>query len=99
LAFHRHEDDKDVMIGLRGAAAGSRVDLVAPAISHALEQRKLIVFDLSCTDDIDGHFLGLLLVLSKELGKRDQPLVIADASPRLRRIFRLNRFEFLLADS
>jgi N-acetylglucosaminyldiphosphoundecaprenol N-acetyl-beta-D-mannosaminyltransferase len=41
----------------------------------------------------------LLLVLSKELAKRDRLLVIAGASPRLRRIFRLNRFEFLLADS
>jgi hypothetical protein len=66
-------------------------------ISHALEQQKPIEFDLSRTDHVDGRYFGLLLALWCQLAKRGQSPVISGAT-RLTRIFRLNRFEFLLGD-
>ena len=72
---------------------------VVGAIDHfrdALATGKRMIIDVSKVQHIDARFFGLFLMIRKQLAQRGQTLVFAGASARQRRIFRLNRFEFLL---
>ena len=46
---------------------------------------------------IEARFLGLLLMLNKQLKRRGLHLSFTGSSPRIARIFRLNGFGYLLA--
>lgn len=82
---------------LSGAAAGRLVDRLVPFVDEAAKENRDVTIDLSEVNDADGRFFGLLLDLRTRLAKRGLDLHLAGISPRVRRIFRLNRFEFLLA--
>lgn len=99
LVVERLVDDERVMIRLSGSAFGAEVDHLVRVAKEALNEFKPIALDLSDLDYADGRFFGLLLVLVKQLSSDGLTLSIVRVSPRLRRIFRLNKFEFLLADT
>lgn len=99
LIVERLEDDDRVTIRLSGSATGSEVDRLIQVANDALDESKPITLDLFDMDYADGRFFGLLLVLGKQLSKDGLSLSIVRVRPRLRRIFRLNKFEFLLADA
>lgn len=106
--LHRPQDDfaiqireggNDVTISLIGSVAGADVDKIAPSIDRAIAADKPVRFDLSRTSYVDGRFFGVLLALSQELASKGQSLEVFGVSPRLQGLFRLNRFEFLLASN
>lgn len=105
-ALHRPQDDLSVQfrdggdhvtISPIGSVAGADVDKIAPLIDRGIAADKPVRFDLSRTSYVDGRFFGVLLALSRELASKGQSLEVFGVSPRLQGLFRLNRFEFLLA--
>ncbi|MEH2492858.1 N-acetylglucosaminyldiphosphoundecaprenol N-acetyl-beta-D-mannosaminyltransferase [Bradyrhizobium sp. AZCC 2230] len=90
------ESDGRYTLALSGSAAGEYVDRLLPFVDKAAKEDRDVTIDLSDVSDADGRFFGLLLGLRTQLAKRGLDLHLAGISPRMRRIFRLNRFEFLL---
>ncbi|WOH53733.1 WecB/TagA/CpsF family glycosyltransferase [Bradyrhizobium sp. sBnM-33] len=97
LSISRSEDQGSVTIGLSGAAIAAHVDGAIEQLRDALDSGKRMIVDVSHTQYIDARFFGLFLMVRKQLANRGQKLLFTGASAGLRRIFRLNRFEFLLS--
>jgi N-acetylglucosaminyldiphosphoundecaprenol N-acetyl-beta-D-mannosaminyltransferase len=111
LAFHawrRRLKPTDLQVGLKQSGdtyvvelVGDAVDLyVEEAIRHfrtALESDKKVAVDISKTRSIDPRFFGLFLTLRKRLASRGKQFIFTGVSHETRRIFRLNKFEFLLS--
>ena len=96
FAIRRGESNGSYMLALSGAAAGENVNRLLPFVDEAVNEHRAVTIDLSDVRDADGRFFGLLLGLRTQLARRGLDLHLAGVSPRMRRIFRLNRFEFLL---
>jgi N-acetylglucosaminyldiphosphoundecaprenol N-acetyl-beta-D-mannosaminyltransferase len=97
LLIGKTQAGQSISISLGGVASE---DQIVPAIScfeEALTYRKNIVLDLDGLQFIDARFLGLLLMLRKELKIRKTQLSFTGVSSSISRIFRLNELEFLLA--
>jgi N-acetylglucosaminyldiphosphoundecaprenol N-acetyl-beta-D-mannosaminyltransferase len=73
------------------------VDGAIEQFRDALDSGKRVIVDVSNTQYIDARFFGLFLMVRKQLASRGQALLFMGASAGLRRIFRMNRFEFLLS--
>jgi N-acetylglucosaminyldiphosphoundecaprenol N-acetyl-beta-D-mannosaminyltransferase len=86
-------------INLAGHAVERHVASAIPVFREAIGKSHQLTIDVSGLKAIDPRFLGLLLVVRKQMTVRGGRLQIAGASSRLRRAFRLNRFEFLLNSS
>jgi N-acetylglucosaminyldiphosphoundecaprenol N-acetyl-beta-D-mannosaminyltransferase len=85
-----------VTVSLSGFAIARHVDNVASVFRDAVASNKRIMIDFSNTGAIDARFLGLLLMLRKQLKSRGEIPIFIGLSNRLERIFRLNGLEFLL---
>lgn len=96
FAVRQNHSSGRYVLALSGAAVGESVDRFLPFANEAENEYRAVTIDLSDLDDADGRFFGLLLGLRTRLAKRGLDLHFAGTSPRMRRIFRLNRFEFLL---
>lgn len=83
-------------IKMIGAATAKRVAAVVPYFHNALVKRKPVRIELSETSAIDMRFFGLFLMLRKLLVQQGLRLEFTGLTTRSRRIFRLNRFEYLL---
>jgi hypothetical protein len=59
--------------------------------------RNEITIDLSDTSTVDARFLGLLLILRKQLKRQHGRLTFIGASRRIAKLFRYNELSFLLA--
>jgi N-acetylglucosaminyldiphosphoundecaprenol N-acetyl-beta-D-mannosaminyltransferase len=93
-------DDQSTVIGLSGAALERHLPKAVAHFQDALAPGKDIIIDLSETRLIDCRFLGLLLMLRKELKCRGGNLRFIAIPRSIKRIFRLNALGFLLsADS
>lgn len=93
----RREDHSSVTITVSGAAVAAHVDEAIAQFRAALDSAKPVTVDVSNTQYVDARFFGLFLIVRKQLASRGQKLRFVGASAGLRRIFRLNRFEFLLS--
>jgi len=76
--------------------------LVAKSILRTVERNKTSLkedtsVDGSDTRTVDARFLGLLLMLRKELKSRGTSPILIGMSARLERIFRLHGLGFLLS--
>jgi N-acetylglucosaminyldiphosphoundecaprenol N-acetyl-beta-D-mannosaminyltransferase len=96
LSIRAHEDPNSVTLSLAGAAIAAHVDPAIAHFRHALATRKEITLDVSNTRRVDPRFFGLFLMLRKELAGQGMQLRFTGISPRIRRIFRLNKFDFLV---
>ncbi len=65
---------------------------------EALGAKKPITVDLSQTNAIDARFLGLLLMLRKQLKVQGADLKFTGFSRSLEKTFRLNGVDYLLHD-
>ena len=81
---------------LAGAATERHIDAAIMCFRNALAAQKTIVIDLSHTTAVDQRFLGLLLMLRKQLVQRGDRLMFSGATRRTQKLFRMNGFEFLL---
>ena len=61
-----------------------------------LSAEKPIIINFTDTDLIDARFIGLLLMLKKQLKKRQLPLTFKGVPSHIESILRLNGFGFLL---
>ena len=94
-----YERDQHTTIKLAGHAVERHVAKLIPIFRDSIGKGSLLTIDVSGVRAIDPRFLGLLLIARKQMAARGGRLQIWGASSRLRRAFRLNRFEFLLDPS
>jgi N-acetylglucosaminyldiphosphoundecaprenol N-acetyl-beta-D-mannosaminyltransferase len=85
-----------IKIKIFGPAIDRHVSKIIPVFRDAIALRKRTVIDFSNTSRVDARFLGLLLMLRKNLKARADDLVLIGLSADLKRIFRLNGLDFLL---
>ncbi|WP_024516226.1 WecB/TagA/CpsF family glycosyltransferase [Bradyrhizobium sp. Tv2a-2] len=81
---------------LLGSATKEHVVEAVLSFRQALDRGKPLKVDMRDTETIDPRFLGLLLMVRKELRDRDHELSVVGTPPAIRRAFRLNGFDFLL---
>lgn len=98
LSIEREEVAGAIVFRLKGAACGEQIDLAIASFRSALKTSKNVVINFADTTWIDPRFLGLILMLNKELRGRGLRLSFADASPRITRCLRLNGFEFMFSE-
>lgn len=98
FAIRSSQHDESMTISLTGAATAGKANSLLPFVTQAVEDHKSIEINLAGVDYMDGRFFGVLIGAKRQLARQSLSLTIVGLSPRLRRIFRLNRFEFLLAD-
>jgi N-acetylglucosaminyldiphosphoundecaprenol N-acetyl-beta-D-mannosaminyltransferase len=96
LTIDRSEDQQSSLIKLSGSATSHHIDAAIACFRSALETNKTIVIDVSKISMIDPRFFGLLLMLRKRAIRQGFGLEFTSATPRVRKAFRLNGFEFLL---
>ena len=94
-----YEGDQLKTIKLAGHAIERHVAKLIPMLRDSIGKSNLLTIDISGVTAIDPRFLGLLLIARKQMAARGGRLQIWGASSRLRRAFRLNRFDFLLNPS
>jgi len=83
-------------ISLAGMATGNNVASAILGFRDALAKSSQLTVDVSELRLIDARFFGLLLMVRKHLHEQGGRLEFAGISPRMERVFRLNRFGFLL---
>jgi N-acetylglucosaminyldiphosphoundecaprenol N-acetyl-beta-D-mannosaminyltransferase len=96
LTIERTEEIQSSLVKLSGAATSRHIAAATACFRVVLEVNKPIVIDLSKMGSIDPRFFGLLLMLRKKAIRQELRLEFVSATPNLRKIFRLNGFEFLL---
>lgn len=96
FAIRSSEDPTTVTLGLSGAAVSSNAATAISSFRTALATGKQITVDVSEMHSIDPRFFGLFLMVRKQLVGQGLKLNFTGVSPYTRRMFRLNRFEFLL---
>jgi N-acetylglucosaminyldiphosphoundecaprenol N-acetyl-beta-D-mannosaminyltransferase len=97
LLIEKTNDGQSITISLCGAASEMHVPKATSCFQEALTGKQDIIIDLSNTRLIDARFLGLLLMLRKELKSRGMKLLFTGISRGIERIFRFNELGFLLA--
>ena len=96
LSVDYWEDDKIIVLSPKGAATAQNIDIAAAAFRTALGANKDVTINLDGTELVDARFLGLLLMLNKNLKEGGCALTFARVPARIARLFRLNEFGFLL---
>jgi N-acetylglucosaminyldiphosphoundecaprenol N-acetyl-beta-D-mannosaminyltransferase len=97
LLIRKIHGDQSTVIGLCGSASEAHIPKAISSFQEALAGNGDVVIDLSDTRLIDARFLGLLLMLRKELRSRKSKLRFTGASRGMARIFRLSELGFLLS--
>jgi N-acetylglucosaminyldiphosphoundecaprenol N-acetyl-beta-D-mannosaminyltransferase len=95
LLIKQVELNDSVVVRFHGAATVRHIEKAVFCFRSAIRANKPILIDLSETDAIDARFLGLLLMLRKELARRGADLKLTGAL-RSKRFVCLNGLGFLL---
>ncbi len=93
------QNEIGVTLRISGDATAEHASEAIAFFRDAVLGQKPIVVDLSRTRGVDPRFLGLFLMLRKQLKARGSDLQFVGVSPRLERQFRLNGLEYLLSSS
>jgi len=93
------ENGPAVTVQISGDATANQAPSAAARFRDALAKQRSLKVDLSQTRTIDARFLGLFLMLRKQLKSRGDTLKFVGLSPRLERQFRLNGLKYLLSTS
>jgi len=96
FVIERAEDDKSVILSPQGLADAKNINVAVSSFRAAVTANKHVVINFAGTRLIDTRFLGLLVMLDKQLKGRGFRLTFTNIPPHIRRLFRLNGFEFLL---
>jgi N-acetylglucosaminyldiphosphoundecaprenol N-acetyl-beta-D-mannosaminyltransferase len=97
LLIKKSRDDQSIVIILSGIASERHIPKAIVCFQEALASNQNITIDLSNTRLIDARFLGLLLMLRKELRRRGAKLIFTGVSGAIERIFRLSELQYLLS--
>ena len=98
LVIGQSHGSSSVNLRLSGFATGNYIEEAIAHLREAVIANKKIVINLANTLGIDARFLGLLLVVRKNLKGRGLSLEIEGVSAEMARTFRLNGVGYLLAD-
>jgi N-acetylglucosaminyldiphosphoundecaprenol N-acetyl-beta-D-mannosaminyltransferase len=90
--------DSSVTIQLRGFAVAGTLHQARALLQKAVSDYKNVILDCSELRYLDARFLGLLLMLRKQLSSRGLSLRLVGVRGWIARAFRLHGLEFLLAD-
>lgn len=96
LAIERTEDHKSVILSINGDAIERNVSDAVASFRDAAAVHKHFVINFTKTRLIDARFLGLLLMLRKQVTGRGGRLNFVGMTPQVAKIFRLNGFGYLL---
>ena len=94
--IHYTENPRSVLVSIAGAAIERHIDAAIDCFRKAIEGENDIEIDLSNLRVIDPRFFGLLLMVRKLSIRRGFQLQFSNATPRIKKMFRLNGFEYLL---
>jgi N-acetylglucosaminyldiphosphoundecaprenol N-acetyl-beta-D-mannosaminyltransferase len=96
LSINAKQDVNTCLVELSGDAVDRYVNRAIDPFRMALASGKQVVVDISKIQDIDARFFGLFLMVRKHLLSQGRRLLFTGVSRESRRIFQLNKFEFLL---
>lgn len=96
LELSRTEDHKSVILSIKGAALDQNAEVIRNCFRELVVSNKNTVINFAATTIIDARFLGLLLMLKKELKKRGRALDLTGMPMQIERLFRLYGFGFLI---
>src|SRR6185437_3256976 len=85
-----------VTLTLSGAATASHAEQIIASLSRAMARTKRIKIDLSEVRAIDARFLGILLMLRKELSRNGGELALWGLPRRWQKVFCLNGLQYML---
>jgi len=94
LTITQDHGPERITLSLSGAANARHVDRAIPAFRAAAAARKQVTLDFSDVCAVDARFLGLLLMLRKQLKAGGVVASVTGVSRLLARIFRLGGLEF-----
>lgn len=97
LRIERSEDDKSVILSIKGFATGPNAGKAARYFQDAVTAAKDVIINFSGTRLIDARFIGLLLMLDKQLKSQQHRLTLTGTSPQIEKLFYLSGFKFLLS--
>jgi N-acetylglucosaminyldiphosphoundecaprenol N-acetyl-beta-D-mannosaminyltransferase len=87
LAISTEQSFETFIIRLSGSATERHVDKAISCFRSAVASRNEITIDLSTTSTIDARFLGLLLILRKQLKRQHGRLTFSERRVALRNCF------------
>uniref|UniRef100_Q07SN5 Anti-sigma-factor antagonist n=1 Tax=Rhodopseudomonas palustris (strain BisA53) TaxID=316055 RepID=Q07SN5_RHOP5 len=93
----RLESERDVRLVLSGCCMDYTTEHAIPHLRGAIASRKDVVLDLSKARFIDTRFLGLLLMVRKQLRHNGLSLTICAPSKPIRRLLKLHEVDYLLS--
>jgi len=96
LLIEQNEDQKSINISLNGAAVRQNIDKLVVSFQAAAAGTKDIVINFRNTCVLDARFLGLLIMLDKQLKGRHLGLTCTELPRSIERIFYLSGFRYLL---
>ncbi len=96
LVIKQASDLDRVTLSLCGFAIAGHAGKAISCFRDAITTHKQIMIDFSETCVIDSRFLGLLLMLRKQLKAQGSTLKLMGISRQMARTFRLNGLEYLL---
>ena len=99
LIIEEFQSPQSATFRLLGFAVAGEVEKAKRCFRDALVAKKLLLIDFSQTLAIDQRFLGLLLMVRKQLKACGADLKLAGISRELEKAFRLNGVEYLLSPS
>ena len=91
------EKDGSVVVSLAGFAIAKHVEDASDGFRIALATKKNLVIDCSKMQILDPRFVGLLLMVRKQLVCRGQTLRFIETPRAVRRALNFNGFSFLLS--
>ena len=97
LIISGNEDARACTINLVGDAVELHIDHAVAHFRNVLTSGKNVMVNISNTTTIDPRFFGLLLMMRKSLADRGKHLSFTGVTDGMKRVFRLNKFEFLLS--
>lgn len=97
LLVEQIDDEACITLKLHGYAIDAHVHKAAPFFRNAVASKKDVAVDFSETRATDSRFLGLLLMLRKQLMSEGARLIVVAVSAPVARLFRLHGLDYLLS--
>jgi N-acetylglucosaminyldiphosphoundecaprenol N-acetyl-beta-D-mannosaminyltransferase len=94
LTVSQAHDPDVITLSLSGPADAQHVDRAIPAFRAAVASGKPVTLDFTNVSAIDARFLGLLMMLGKQLQAQGSASTFVGVSPLLASIFRFGGLEF-----
>jgi N-acetylglucosaminyldiphosphoundecaprenol N-acetyl-beta-D-mannosaminyltransferase len=96
LVIDEIDNGNCVTLRLSGFAVARSAEKAESCFRNAIMSKKQFVIDFSRTRGIDARFLGLLLMVRKQLKAQGKALRLVGILGKIERSFRLNGLEYLL---